>query len=339
MHRALLVSNLISRWLKLSYFIWLLPILTFLFFIKPFEPLSCKPISIAAHVWLGYEPMFLARRENWLDSQQVTILETASATASIQALIDDKVDGAALTLDEVLKVREMGLPLTVVMVFNISAGADKLLARKEITTLSELKGKRLGYESGSVGEVLLAEILNRADLSKRDMHLYPIPVDKHHEVWSQGTLDAIITYEPTATLLLAESAHQLFDTSQTPNLIVDVLAIRTDRLDYPYAKSIQHLISSHFRALRHFQYNPNDAAYRIAGHLQLNNLEVLAAYKGLVLPDLLFNHRLLDRSSAELSVTTQHLADVMVNGQLLKHEQNFSELFDSSYLPTMDIFE
>ncbi|PKO46973.1 MAG: nitrate ABC transporter substrate-binding protein [Betaproteobacteria bacterium HGW-Betaproteobacteria-22] len=329
-------SNL--KCLKRWYVVGLLFALLVSFAVKPLKWFEHRPVSIAANVWLGYEPMFLARSEGWLDSQQVHILETASATQSIQALMAGKVDAAALTLDETLKVCEMGLPVTIVMVFNISAGADKLLAIPEIVDLASLKGKRLGYEPSSAGEVMLAEVLNRAQLGRQDLKLHAIPVNQHHEAWHEKKVDAIITYEPTATHLLADGAHSIFDTTQIPNLIIDVLAVRTDRLNHYYAKSIKHLIAAHFKALRHLQHNPNDAAYRMAAHLQLNHSEVLAAYRGLVLPDLLLNHRLMAKAPVELLVSAEHLADIMLNYQLLQKTQDLSALIDASYLPTKDIF-
>ncbi|MDP3539990.1 MAG: hypothetical protein Q8S26_14950 [Azonexus sp.] len=101
------------------------------------ESLADKPVSIASHVWVGYEPMFLARSEGWLDEKQVRIFETTAATESMRALAEGKVEGAALTLDEVFKARQEGQNLTVVMIYNISVGADMLLARAGIASLAE----------------------------------------------------------------------------------------------------------------------------------------------------------------------------------------------------------
>ena len=53
------------------------------------------PITIASHVWVGYEPMFLARSLGWLDEGRVTLHETASASESMEALVAGRVDGAA----------------------------------------------------------------------------------------------------------------------------------------------------------------------------------------------------------------------------------------------------
>jgi len=292
-----------------------------------------RPIAVAAHVWPGYAPMFLAQDEGWLNAKQVRLVQTRTATASIQALINGEVDGAALTLDEVLKVRSMGLPVSVVMVFNVSAGADMLLADASIKNLPDLKGKRIGYEPSSVGEVMLIKILQMAHLTKKEVLLVPINVDQHHQAWRNKQIDAIITYEPVATLLLTQGAHKLFDTRQAPNMVIDVLVLRKDALNFRYATSIRHLISAHFRALRHLSHNPHDAAYRMAAHLGLGVQQVLGAYKGLQLPDAANNYRLL-AADKQLFLNSAHsLATLMFEHQLIKQPNDLSSLIRDEYLP------
>lgn len=85
------------------------------------------PLKVAAHVWPGYELMFLAKEQGWLDPERVELVSTPFASSSLEALISGQVDAAALTLDEVLSARDRGLPLTVVLVFNVSAGTLMLM--------------------------------------------------------------------------------------------------------------------------------------------------------------------------------------------------------------------
>jgi NitT/TauT family transport system substrate-binding protein len=277
--------------------------------------------------------MFLASREGWLDARQVRLHETNAATESLQALADGKVDAAALTLDETFKARQDGQMLTVVMIFDISAGADMLLARPGIATLAELKGQRVGFEQSSVGELLLAEILRAGSLSRDDLKLVPLSVDKHLAAWRQNELDAVVTYEPVASDLLEQGAHRLFDSRQIPNTIVDVLAIRNDRLELN-AAAIRHLLQSHFKALDHLRRNPQDAAYRMASHLKLPALDVLPAFKGLVLPDAANNYRLLAGAKPELLATARKLSAVMVRSGLLKQDDSLDALIRADFLPT-----
>ena len=292
-----------------------------------------KPIAIGAHVWPGYEPLFLARSEGWLETDKVQLAETTSATGSLRALTEGTIDGAALTLDETLKARGNGLPLSVVMVFNISVGADMLVARPDIKTLAELKGRRIGVEQSAVGELLLTKALQMAGLSKTEVEQVPITVDKHLAAWHGKQVDAVISYEPIASQLLAQDGVKLFDSRQIPNIIVDVLAMRNEVLDSQHADAIRHLIAAHFRALDHFNRNPQDAAYRMASHLGLPAAKVLAAYKGLALPDMANNYRLLANPLPELLDSARLLSDTMVKSELLKQNDTLDGLICADFLP------
>lgn len=310
-------------------------ILVFVLSVTSCHYLESKPISVAAHIWPGYEPMFLARSEGWLSPDLVTLVETASATESMQALLDGRIDAAALTLDEAIKVRAMGMPLTVVMVFNTSVGADMLLADSNIKTMGDIKGKRLGYEASSLGAVMLVKVLQSAQLEKGDVHLVELNIDKHLTGWQQRKFDAVITYEPVATQLLANGMHKLFDSRQIPNTIMDVLVIRNDAINYRQTKALRHLIASHFRALSHLKHNPQDTAYRIADHLKLEAGQVLGAYKGLLLPDIENNYRLLvgKEGKPQLLTSANELMLLMQKHQLIQTQGNMSLLVDDQYLP------
>lgn len=296
--------------------------------------LQDQPVSVAAHVWVGYEPLFLARDRVWLDADQVTLHETRSALESIAALRAGKVHAAALTLDEVLGARASGLNLSVVLVFNVSLGADMLLVRPGITQLAQLKGLRIGYEASSVAEVMLAEILKAADLTRLDVRLKKMGVAEQWVAWQQQTVDAFISYEPVATQLLAQGMNRLFDSRQIPDTIIDVLAVRQDALGLGHAKALRHLIAAHFRALDELTSNPQDAAYRMAWHLNLPAASVLAAFKGLILPTPASNYRMLAGSTPELLPTARRVIDILLRSGILSKEDALTDLVNSSYLPT-----
>lgn len=293
-----------------------------------------KPVSVAAHVWPGYELMFLAHNEGWLDAGKARLVETASATDSLQALAAGKVDAAALTLDEVLTARAKGIPLSVVMIFDVSAGADMMVARPGIRQLSGVKEQRVGFEKGAVGSLMLANALSAAGLAREDVRLVPLTIDQHRDAWVRHRLDALITYEPMASQLLAQGANRLFDSRQIPNTIVDVLAIRSDTLDHDHAAAIRHLISAHFRALDHLSRNPQDAAYRMASRLGMPASGVLPAFKGLLLPDAAENRRMLAGAAPQLLDTARRVSAIMVKEELLPRDDTFTALVCDEFLPS-----
>ena len=293
-----------------------------------------QPIAVAAHVWVGYEPMFLARDKGWLDPKQVQLFETGSASESIKALQAGKVQAAALTLDEVLSARAAGLPLSLVLIFNISVGADMLVARSGIKTLADLKGRRMGYEPSSVGELMLSEVLKAAGLTRDHIQLVPASISQQYDAWERHEVDALVTYEPLASQLLAMGdTVKLFDSRQIPNTIIDVLAVRRDLLDSRHSNALRHLIQGHFQALDLLRRNPQDAAYRMTEHLKVPVTEVLMAYKGLVLPDAANNQRLLSGSPPELLAAAYNLVRIMRSSQLLKQDDLLNDLIRSEFLP------
>lgn len=293
-----------------------------------------RPLTVAAHVWPGYELMFLAKDLGWLDPRQVELVSTAFASESLEALISGHVDAAALTLDEVLSARDQGVPVTVVLVFNVSAGADVVIARPGFSHSDGLRGMRVGYEDGAVGALMLEKALHHAGLGLDDITPVDLPPPSHLNAWNNGFVDAIVTYEPLASQLQKRGGVVIFDSRQTPNAIVDVLAVRSDRLRWPRTPALRRLLAAHFQALEHFRRNPQDAAYRMAPRLGLPATEVSATFRGLVLPDVENNHRLLSGDSSPLYLSATELSSLMHSrGLLSRVDQDLRQLVDDRYQP------
>ncbi|TFH87691.1 nitrate ABC transporter substrate-binding protein [Billgrantia azerbaijanica] len=261
----------------------------------PLLPLAlsgCQPdrrLSLGIHPWPGYEPLYLAREFGWLPAS-VRLQEGRNASDSLEGLRRGALDGAALTLDEVLSARADGVPLTVCLVFNDSVGADALLVRPGIGSLAELAGRRLAVERTAVGRLVLAKVFAASGLAPSDVTLVDLPPDRQLTAWRSGGIDAAISYEPTATRLEREGAVRLFDSRHFPGLILDVLALRRDRLLW-YDAAIDKLIAAHFRGLAHLRHSREDALHRIAAWRDLSFAEAKATYAGMALPDRAGNRR------------------------------------------------
>ncbi len=291
-----------------------------------------KPLVIASHVWPGYELMFLAKREGWLPASGLNLLETISATDSLAALTNGQADGAALTLDEVLRARDDGIPLTIVLVFDISAGADAVLVGPSINTLADLEGKRIGVEQTALGALMLHNLLAKAGLPVSAVTQIPIRQDGHLQTWHKQQLDAIITYEPTTTRLSAEGARRIFDSRDIPNTIFDVLAVTPDAVSR-HPEALGALVAGHLRALQHFRHNPQDAAFRMAGRMGLSGREVLNSFRGLELPDSHNNRKLLAPGEDGLWSAARELSQVMTQAGLLSGEADLTDLTRTDFIP------
>lgn len=292
------------------------------------EPL----LRIGAHPWPGYELLYLAREKGWFDADAIRLVEMPSASDSIQALFAGSLEGAALTLDEVLSVNAAGLPLKVVAVLDVSLGADVLLAQPQYHQLSDLKGKRIGVENSATGALMLEGALEAGSLSPADVIPVYMTPDKHYAAFVNRSVDAVVTFDPMRTQLLEAGARSLFDSSRIPGQVVDVLALRADAIAERRA-ALQQLVAAHFRALQELRQRPAVAAEIIGARLHLPAAEVPGLYELMDLPDVMANQAWLGGTHPRLDAVVVLLQETMRRNHLLSLSPGSVSFADAQFLP------
>lgn len=288
------------------------------------------PLRVGVHPWVGYESLYLARDFAWLPAH-ARLVEGQSAGDSLAAMRAGDLDAAALTLDEVFSARADGIPLVVVAVMDMSAGADVVMARPGLPGLSYLAGKRVAVERSAVGGLMLAHVLEVAGLDVGRIEVVDMGIDEQPAAWRAGHIDAAISYEPTASLLRREGAEQVFDSRALPETIFDVLALRRDRAR-GREDTVEALLESHFRGLEHIRVNRGDAMYRIAAHQGITAREAERALAGVVLPDLAGNRASLAPGSRFLAAADAVHRTMLARG-LIRRADTMGDLVDPAYLP------
>lgn len=297
---------------------------------------GCGPgepaVRVATNVWPGYELMHAAEALGQFQDTPISMLAMPSATACLQALAAGNAEAGALTLDEVLTVRVDNMPLVVIAVLDISLGGDVVLARPDITTTAELKGKRIGVEQSAVGAVMLHAVLEDAHLTEQDVTIVYATVDEHVAIYKAGDVDALVTFQPVPGQLKSDEMHLLFDSSRIPGQIMDVLAVRPDVIiNSPQA--LKALVRAHFNLLQQWQTSPETIAPTLAKRLGIAPSEVSAAFDGLELPDAAKNRYWLSGAPTPLSLAAEKLQSVMLTANLLPRMSPLAELSDAQFLP------
>lgn len=296
-------------------------------------------LRIGAHPWPGYQLMFLARDLGLVPPAQTRLVELPAAPASLRALAAGTLEGAGLTLDEVLSARARGLMLRVVAVLDISHGADALLARPGLGGLAALRGRRIGVEQTATGALVLDAALARAGLRPADVEQLPLAFSEHVAALRERRVDAVVSFEPARSQLLAQGAQVLFSSDMMPGLIVDVLAVRPEATRLQ-AGALRHLVGGSLQARDALQRDADALAPRMASRLHLPPDGVLQAFAGLELPDLAANHGWLGGSAPTLHASARRLAGVMQRAGLLPPgarplDGADGPLTDPAFLPTL----
>ncbi len=287
------------------------------------------PLRVGAIVFPGYELLFLARAMGWLNPALVRLIELHNSSDSVRALAAGKLEAALLTMDEMISARAGGVDLRAVMVLDTSNGADQVLARPGVS-LARLAGRRIAVEDASVGALMMASLLEKAGLRPDQVIKIPTTQSRALEVYQKGLADVVVTAEPWAGQIKAKGGRTIFDSSAVPDRIVDVLAVRADVMG-THADAIQHLVATHFKALKLWRENPEQAAPLVAPRLQVAPDQVLASFEGLNLPDAAQNQALL-RPGGGLSNVLPRLQSILLDAKLLSKPVDTGALLDDQFV-------
>jgi NitT/TauT family transport system substrate-binding protein len=289
------------------------------------------PLRVGTNVWPGYEPLYLARDQGYYPPESVRLVEYTSASEVIRAFRNGAIDAAALTIDEVLLLAETAPDVSVVLVLDVSHGADVILAQPALSGLRDLKGKRVGVEATALGAYILTRALQTVDLTPADVQTVSLEVSEHERAFKEGRVDAVVTFEPVRTKLLAVGARQVFDSTRLPGEIVDVLVVRRASSAKQGAQ-IGQLVRGWFRALDFIRKDPDRTASLMAPREHLSADDFRKALQGLRLPDIDEDRSMLAGPAPALIPPIQQLSRVMQANQLIKRPPELNGLLDGRFV-------
>lgn len=198
------------------------------------EDSASRPLRIGISPWPGYELLYLADERGLFKAHDlaVQLVELGSLGDTRRAFEAGQIDAMAGTPVEVIQAeRNSGNRLEIVQVLDFSNGGDVILARAEVTKVAQLAGKNVGVEPASLGPFILKLALERAGLpyqAARQTHIAP---KEMLAALQAKRVDAVVTYAPfSAEILRSMPARTIFTSKETPGQIIDVLALRADRL-------------------------------------------------------------------------------------------------------------
>lgn len=231
-----------------------------LFFLPGCAPESpAPPIRISASYWIGYEPLFVAESMNFFPEGSVHVVENIDAITLEQTMRGDTIDAITVSLSRAINYAEKNHDVTIILVLGWSSGADKILARPSIKDVSDLKGKRVGSEPNTVNSYLLLRALQKHGLTMSDIEMVPLPNEGMEQHFDSQKLDAISAYGRAAIAIEKQGAITLFDSSQIPGEVMDVLLVRTPFLR-AYPDRVADLIEGWLLAVEYLESAPANFA-------------------------------------------------------------------------------
>ena len=281
---------------------------------------ATEPVVVGTNIWPGYEPLYLAQARGLVSGKDIRLIQYPSASEVIRGFHNGVISAAAVTLDEALLMSANGLPIKVVLVFDASRGGDVILGRANVNHLEELAGRKVGTEASALGAFVLCRAAELHGLDcRRDFTVVNLEVNEHENAFAAGAIDAVVTFEPVRTRLIAGGARVLFDSREIPNEIIDVLVVRDDTLARR-SRQVRALVRGWFAALDYIKLNRAESIAIMGQREQLSAEQFDEALSGLQIPDRLENLALIGGERPKLLQTAPNLVRIMLEHGLLPRQ-------------------
>lgn len=191
------------------------------------------PLKVAYSDWPGWTAFAIAEQKGWFKEAGVDVeLLWFEYGPSMEAFGAGQVDAVMVTNGDALVTGATGAKNTMILVVDYSNGNDMVIARPGITSLKDLKGKKVAVEVGFVDHLLLLNGLKKAGMTEADIEIVPTPTNQTPQVLASGQVDAIAAWQPNsgAALKALPGSTAIYTSADEPGLIYDTVAVSPQSL-------------------------------------------------------------------------------------------------------------
>jgi NitT/TauT family transport system substrate-binding protein len=294
-----------------------------------------KPLRLGLSDWPGHAPFYGAAKLGFFAPAEVEVKVFSSNFDRNRAFAEGRLDVLGGTLFDAVRMAASDIPLKVVLVFDYSFGGDGIVARREIATVADLKGKRVGVEVSAITHFVLLAALNRAGLKETDVQLVNLSVPEAADAFAHGKLDAATLWDPHLSReASAPGAHKIFTSKEIPGQVIDVLLVHKSFAEARPA-DVASVIKGWEQTLTAWKARPAEIEAVMAAETNRSLEELKSDFAGMELLDLARNNELFRRSAPGGGVwgAYETTGRFMSEHQLLKHAAPAAqEVLDPSFL-------
>lgn len=241
------------------------------------ENSSLVSVTMAGNPFIGQAPFYIAMDKGFFEENGIdfSIVNFDESSSSLAALVSGNVDMASVTLDAAIiaqsKYEEDAVKICSVK--DESVGADGILVKNDVESLTDLKGKTVGVSLNQTTHYLLLKALQSVGLSDEDVVIKDMTSSDAAVSFMSGGVDAAVTWEPYLSDASNSGAGKIiFSSADAPGTVVDVIAISGKNTD---ADWIENFYKAYDMALDFLndEATHNEAVSIVSKHLEVEDSE------------------------------------------------------------------
>lgn len=196
-----------------------------------------KDFKVAWSIYVGWMPWGYAAEsgivKKWADKYGINIevKQFNDYVESINQYTAGAFDAVTITNMDALSIPSAGgVDTTAVIVGDFSNGNDAVIL-KDKDKLADIKGQNVNLVEFSVSHYLLARGLESIGLVEKDLKVVNTSDADMAAAYKTPEVTAVVTWKPiVSTILESPDAHKVFDSSQIPGEIIDLMVVNTEVL-------------------------------------------------------------------------------------------------------------
>ena len=189
---------------------------------------AAEPLKIGYSDWPGYVAWQVAIDKGWFKEAGVDVkFDWFDYSASLDALTAGKLDGVTATNGDALVVGSGGTKNVMILLLDYSNGNDMIVGKPGIKSLKDLKGKKIGLETGFVEHLLLLKGLEKAGMKESDVTIVNTKTNETPQALASADISAIGAWQPNSgqAMKLVPGSKPIYTSADEPGLIYDVLTV------------------------------------------------------------------------------------------------------------------
>lgn len=292
--------------------------------------------DILTNTWVGIGPLYLAQEKGFYEEEglKVNVVINEDVAARKAALTSGRVESILDTVDSVVLERAENVPAVVALTGAESRGADGILVKNTIKSVSDLKGKEVFVQRNFVSENFLRYMLKQAGVGQNEVSLIDTEAGAAGTAFVAGKADVAVTYEPWLSKAKErKDGSILVSSADAPGILVDAFSVNESYLKNHPAE-VKKFIRAWFKAVDYWKKNPAEANAVMAKHYSISPEEFAGLLDGLVWPSYeeTVHYFGTTEKPGKLHEVANTFADLMVETGQIKQKPNMQQAIDASLL-------
>jgi NitT/TauT family transport system substrate-binding protein len=290
-------------------------------------------VAIAISGWTGFAPLTLAKEAGLFKKHglDVTIKKIPQKDRHL-AIASGDVQCAATTVETWIVWNANGVPTTQIFQLDKSYGADGMVVKRNITKISDLKGKTVAASApGTAPYFTLAWMLKKNGLSVKDVKVVNLEPQAAANAMIAGTegIDAAMTYEPYLSAVRAKpEAGTIIATTLEYPMVMDTFGCTPKFLaDNPRAAKA--LADGYFDAVAMIKADPKKSFEIMGADVKQSGEAFEKSQAYLRWQDRAANEKFFAGEHAQFS---KEAADLLLEVGIIKQRPDMKALADTSFL-------